>query len=187
MLPIDSSDTIIVEGQSHHEGQFYPPSVRPARHLRALHRHIFVLLVVTPRDHSSFAAPKCIQWIKKGEGKGRKRRWKEGLGDWPADWRLDRNCNGVESWSRRQSMSLSSSSAAPLLHSAWKSLPRHESEESRDLYVRNHGPEKGRDVNHLLRLHTSRSLSSPIDHADSWDYLLAIIRMISRINSSTVI
>jgi len=104
---------------------------------------------------------------KKGEGKGRKWRWKEGLGDWPADWRLDRNCNDVESWSRRQSMSLSSSSTA----SHRSLIPRGnpcvtKAKKVGDLYVRNLGPEKGRDVNHLLGLHTSRSLSSPIDHAD---------------------
>jgi len=79
MFPIDSPDTIIAEGQSHHEGQSHPPSVRPARHLRALHRHIFVLFVVTPRDHSSFAAPKCIRWIKKEREKGEN-------GDGKRDW-----------------------------------------------------------------------------------------------------
>lgn len=79
MFPIDSPDTIIAEGQSHHEGQSRPPSVRPARHLRALHRHIFVLFVVTPRDHSSFAAPKCIRRIKKEKEKGEN-------GDGKRDW-----------------------------------------------------------------------------------------------------
>lgn len=79
MFPIDSPDTIIAEGQSHHEGQSHPPSVRPARHLRALHRHIFVLSVVTPRDHSSFAAPKCIRRIKKEREKGEN-------GDGKRDW-----------------------------------------------------------------------------------------------------
>lgn len=129
MFPIDSPDTIIAEGQSRHEGQSRPPSVRPARHLRALHRHIFVLFVVTPRAHSSSAAPKWMRRKRERERKkGRRKREKteeekrKGLGDWPADWRLDRNCNGVESWSRRHSMSLSSPSAA----AARRSLIPHE-------------------------------------------------------------
>ncbi|TGZ53594.1 Uncharacterized protein DBV15_05152 [Temnothorax longispinosus] len=77
MFPIDSPDTITAEARRSISPAL---SVRPARHLRALHRHIFVLFVVTPRDHSSFAAPKCIQWIKKKE------REKGENGDGKRDW-----------------------------------------------------------------------------------------------------
>lgn len=53
--------------------------------------------------------------------------------------------------------------------------PSRKRRKSGDLYVRNLGPEKGRDVNHLLGLHTSRSsLSSPFETVPrSRDYLFA--------------
>lgn len=82
MFLIDSPDTIIAEGQSRHEGQsLFPPSVRPARHLRALHRHIFVLFVVTPRAHSQRQSG-CDVKKKKGEKRekngGGKKDWVTG-------------------------------------------------------------------------------------------------------------
>lgn len=71
------------------------PALCPSRHLRALHRHIFVLFVVTPCAHSSSVAPKWMRRKEKKKKKGEKREknegGKKGLGDWPADWRLVRS------------------------------------------------------------------------------------------------
>jgi len=167
MFPIDSPDTIIAEGQSHHEGQSRPPSVRPACHLRALHRHIFVLSVVTPRGHSSFAAPKCIRRIKKEREKGEN-------GEGKRDWVTGRLTEDSIVIATASSHGHDDSQCRCPLPQLRRSLIPHgnpcpvtKAKKVGDLYVRNLGPEKGRDVNHLLGLHTSRSLSSPIDHADS--------------------
>jgi len=73
MFPIDSPDTIIAEGQSRHEGQSRSPSVRPARRLRALHRHTFSCLV---RGHAVPRSGYDIKRKKEREKRERKERRK---------------------------------------------------------------------------------------------------------------
>lgn len=181
MFSIDSPDTITAEGQSHHEGQSHQPSVRPARHLRALHRHIFVLSVVTPRDHSSFAAPKCMRRRKKEREKGEN-------GDGKRDWVTGRLTEDSIVIATASSHGHDSQCRCPLPRPRRSLIPHgNPCPVTKAKKVGTYTcaiSEKGRDVNHLLGLHTSRSLSSPIDHADVRDYLFAIINVISRINTS---